>query len=85
MADDQVNRGGQFVTAGKGQVPPLTTTEFTVLDQGNVSPRLMRSSVYNVPVSPDMLKQVSTSGGWMLEGVVCALLVAKFLCAVCHA
>ena len=63
MADDQVNRGGQFVTGVKGQVPPLTTTQFTVLDQGNVSPRLMRSSVYNVPVSPDMLKQVSTVAG----------------------
>ena len=59
MADDQANRSGQFVTSQKGQVPPLTTTQFTVLDQGNVSPRMMRSSVYNVPVSPDMLKQVS--------------------------
>ncbi|KAF0305315.1 Protein transport protein Sec24D [Amphibalanus amphitrite] len=59
MADDQANRSGQFVTNLKGQVPPLTTTQFTVLDQGNASPRLIRSSVYNVPVSPDMLKQTN--------------------------
>ena len=62
MADDQANRSGQFVTNLKGQVPPLTTTQFTVLDQGNASPRLIRSSVYNVPTSPDMLKQVREKG-----------------------
>ncbi|XP_037079990.1 protein transport protein Sec24C-like [Pollicipes pollicipes] len=57
MSDDQANRAGQFVTNLKGQVPPLTTTRFTVVDQGNASPRMLRSSIYNVPISPDMLKQ----------------------------
>jgi len=57
MGDDQANRTGQFVTNLKGQVPPLVTTEFTVVDQGNASPRFMRSTMYNVPQTPDMLKQ----------------------------
>lgn len=59
MADDQQNRGGIFVTNEKGLVPPLATTDFVVDDKGNASPRYIRSSMYTVPVTADLLKQTS--------------------------
>lgn len=59
MADDQQNRGGIFVTNEKGLVPPLATTDFIVDDKGNASPRYIRSSMYTVPVTADLLKQTS--------------------------
>lgn len=58
MLDDQHNRSGVFCTNQKGLVPPLVTTNFVTQDQGNASPRYMRSSMYNVPVTVDMMKQV---------------------------
>ncbi|KAJ8982087.1 hypothetical protein NQ317_011085 [Molorchus minor] len=59
MQDDQANRSGVFVTNQKGLVPPLVTTKFVVQDQGNTSPRFMRSTMYNVPISQDILKQTA--------------------------
>nr|XP_022316893.1 protein transport protein Sec24C-like isoform X2 [Crassostrea virginica] len=53
--DDQANRRGNFQTT-KGAVPPLVTTDFVVQDQGNCNPRFMRSTLYNVPCTSDMLK-----------------------------
>lgn len=49
--DDQLNRAGVFVTNQNGLVPPLVTTNFVVQDQGNSSPRYIRSTMYNVPIS----------------------------------
>lgn len=40
-------------------VPPLATTDFVVDDKGNASPRYIRSSMYTVPVTADLLKQTS--------------------------
>lgn len=51
MQDDQQTRSGMFVTNQKGLVPPLVTTKFVVQDQGNASPRYVRSTMYNVPIS----------------------------------
>lgn len=51
MQDDQRTRSGAFVTNEKGLVPPLVTTKFVVQDQGNASPRFIRSTMYNVPVT----------------------------------
>ncbi|KAJ0171020.1 hypothetical protein K1T71_013219 [Dendrolimus kikuchii] len=59
VLDDQQNRGGIFVTNEKGLVPPLVTTDFIVDDKGNASPRYIRSSMYTVPVTADLLKQTS--------------------------
>lgn len=58
MQDDQHNRSGIFFTNQKGLVPPLVTTNFITQDQGNASPRYIRSSMYNVPATIDMMKQV---------------------------
>merc|ERR1719411_2041084 len=65
MADDKVN-SGQFVTNEKGKVPPLVTTDFTTYDQGNSGPRIMRSTMYSVPDSPDMKKQTSVPLGLVM-------------------
>ncbi|KAL7291984.1 hypothetical protein TKK_0014270 [Trichogramma kaykai] len=57
IQEDQRTKGGVFATNQKGLVPPLVTTKFIVEDQGNASPRFIRSSVYNVPATADMVKQ----------------------------
>ncbi|TNN71406.1 Protein transport protein Sec24D [Liparis tanakae] len=58
IEDDQVKRGGQVYTTNvRGQVPPLVTTDFTVQDQGNASPRFMRCTTYSLPSTADLAKQ----------------------------
>lgn len=59
VEDDKKNRSGEFCTSTRGQVPPLVTTDFTVQDGGICSPRFMRSTIYNVPCTSDLLKQTS--------------------------
>lgn len=58
MQDDQNTRGGVFVTNQRGLVPPLVTTNFITQDQGNASPRYIRSTMYTVPTTADIIKQV---------------------------
>ncbi|XP_038641637.1 protein transport protein Sec24C-like isoform X2 [Scyliorhinus canicula] len=43
-----------FRTDLRGQVPPLTTTHFTVEDQGIASPRFVRCTTYTFPCSQEM-------------------------------
>uniref|UniRef100_A0A671YUB0 SEC24 homolog D, COPII coat complex component n=1 Tax=Sparus aurata TaxID=8175 RepID=A0A671YUB0_SPAAU len=58
IEDDQAKRGGQvFSTNMRGQAPPLVTTDFTVEDQGNASPRFMRCTTYALPCTADLAKQ----------------------------
>jgi len=59
MQEDQQSRAGLFATNQRGQLPPLVTTKFQVEDQGNASPRYIRSTMYSVPAQPDMLKQTA--------------------------
>ena len=60
MNEDQEAYGNQaFVTNRAGVLPPLVTTSFVVEDEGNASPRFIRSTIYSVPCSADMMKQVS--------------------------
>lgn len=49
--------GGHFDTKEKGQTPPLVTSKFVVRDYGNASPRFIRSTMYNVPATPELMKQ----------------------------
>lgn len=51
MAENQENCGGVFSTSQPGQMPPLVTTKFVTQDQGNASPRFVRSAMYNIPQS----------------------------------
>uniref|UniRef100_A0A3Q1BAZ2 SEC24 homolog D, COPII coat complex component n=1 Tax=Amphiprion ocellaris TaxID=80972 RepID=A0A3Q1BAZ2_AMPOC len=58
IEDDQAKQGGQvFSTNIRGQVPPLVTTNFTVQDQGNASPRFIRCTTYSLPCTADLAKQ----------------------------
>ncbi|XP_046804519.1 protein transport protein Sec24C, partial [Lucilia cuprina] len=56
MIENQRNAGGAFVTNQPGLLPPLVTTKYVVQDQGNSSPRFLRSSLYCVPATADLLK-----------------------------
>lgn len=58
IQDDQRTRGGVFITNQKGLVPPLVTTNFICQDQGNASPRYIRSAMYTIPTTADIIKQV---------------------------
>uniref|UniRef100_H3D180 SEC24 homolog D, COPII coat complex component n=1 Tax=Tetraodon nigroviridis TaxID=99883 RepID=H3D180_TETNG len=58
IEDDQAKHGAQvYATNLRGQVPPLVTTNFTVQDQGNASPRFMRCTTYSLPCTSDLAKQ----------------------------
>lgn len=57
MAENQRSCGGVFSTLQIGQVPPLVTTQFITQDQGNSSPRFIRSTMYSIPATTDMMKQ----------------------------
>uniref|UniRef100_A0A1B0BJ89 Protein transport protein Sec24C n=1 Tax=Glossina palpalis gambiensis TaxID=67801 RepID=A0A1B0BJ89_9MUSC len=56
MIENQRNAGGPFVTNQAGLLPPLVTTKYVVQDQGNSSPRFVRSSLYCIPSTADLLK-----------------------------
>ncbi|KAK5666067.1 COPII coat Sec23p-Sfb3p heterodimer component [Batrachochytrium dendrobatidis] len=36
-------------------VPPLAASKFTVFDNGNCSPRFIRSTIYNIPITEDLI------------------------------
>jgi protein transport protein SEC24 len=55
--DDQRANGAVFETREKGLLPPLVTSRFVVRDCGNASPRFLRSTMYHIPATPDLLKQ----------------------------
>ncbi len=57
--DQQMHNNQRFVTNQIGLVPPLVTTKYVVEDEGNASPRFIRSTMYSIPCSIDMMKQVS--------------------------
>lgn len=57
MAENQKTCSGIFSTAQVGLVPPLVTTKFITHDQGNSSPRYIRSTMYNIPVNAEIMKQ----------------------------
>lgn len=59
MTENQNSITGPFITNEVGAVPPLVTTKFVTHDQGNSGPRYIRSTMYNVPATPDMMKQTS--------------------------
>merc|ERR1719334_2374814 len=68
MKDDQAaHQGQEFCTNEKGKVPPLVTTRFLTRDQGNTGPRLMRSTMYSVPDTPDMKKQTGVPFGLVIS------------------
>ncbi|VVC37865.1 Sec23/Sec24, trunk domain,Sec23/Sec24 beta-sandwich,ADF-H/Gelsolin-like domain,Zinc finger [Cinara cedri] len=69
IQDDQQSKGGIFLTNQRGLVPPLVTTDFTVQDGGNASPRLIRSTMYCVPTTTDIMKQSSVPFGLVISPI----------------
>ncbi|XP_017774073.1 PREDICTED: protein transport protein Sec24C [Nicrophorus vespilloides] len=67
LQDDQTNRSGIFYVNQKGLVPPLVSTKFVAQDQGFASPRFIRSTMYHVPVSNDLMKQTSVPFGLVIS------------------
>ncbi|KAL5234430.1 hypothetical protein ACI65C_001840 [Semiaphis heraclei] len=67
IQDDQQSKSGLFLTNQRGLVPPLVTTDFTVQDSGNASPRLIRSTMYCVPTTTDIMKQTSVPFGLVIS------------------
>ncbi|XP_046753810.1 protein transport protein Sec24C [Diprion similis] len=67
IQDDQHTKGGVFVTNQKGLVPPLVTTKFTTQDQGHASPRFIRSTMYTIPTTTDIMKQTSVPFGLIIS------------------
>ncbi|ESO02325.1 hypothetical protein HELRODRAFT_94513 [Helobdella robusta] len=57
LEDDKLKNNGVYVTGQRGSVPPLVTSNFIVDDQGLCSPRFLRSTMYNIPCTSDLLKQ----------------------------
>ncbi|CEF70722.1 Sec24CD ortholog [Strongyloides ratti] len=55
--DDKIAKTGPFPTGyPTAELPPLVTTDYIAQDQGNSSPRFIRSTIYAVPQTNDMLK-----------------------------
>eukprot|EP00126_Sphaerothecum_destruens_P001938 Sdes_comp15376_c0_seq1m4250 len=52
--DQEVYLTRPFLTGSKA-VPPLASTNFTCIDDGNASPRFMRFTMYNIPVTEELL------------------------------
>lgn len=67
IEEDRRARSGEFNTGPRGALPPLVTTKFVVRDGGNASPRFIRSTMYSVPSTPDMLKQTSVPFGLVIS------------------
>eukprot|EP00096_Caligus_rogercresseyi_P003027 TRINITY_DN1552_c0_g1_i1.p1 TRINITY_DN1552_c0_g1~~TRINITY_DN1552_c0_g1_i1.p1 ORF type:complete len:983 (+),score=312.63 TRINITY_DN1552_c0_g1_i1:295-2949(+) len=67
MEEDSKNNSGYFDTREKGLVPPLVTTKFVVRDCGNSSPRYVRSTMYHVPATPDLMKQCGVPFGLVIS------------------
>ncbi|XP_067638102.1 protein transport protein Sec24C-like [Eurosta solidaginis] len=56
IIESQNSAGGAFITNEQGLLPPLVTTKYVVEDQGNSSPRYVKSSLYCIPATADLLK-----------------------------
>lgn len=60
MAENQAAWNKPFVTTQTDVVPPpLVSTQFVTHDQGNSGPRFIRSTMYSIPTTADMMKQVA--------------------------
>lgn len=51
--DQQVYDAEAYLTCGRGTVP-LSTTQFTAIDQGSSTPRFIRLTTYNLPATDDL-------------------------------
>ncbi|XP_067639837.1 protein transport protein Sec24C-like [Eurosta solidaginis] len=59
--ENQNGAGCAFITNQQGLLPPLVTTKYVIEDQGNSSPRYVRSSLYCILATADLLKTTALS------------------------
>ncbi|XP_067633646.1 protein transport protein Sec24D-like isoform X2 [Eurosta solidaginis] len=52
--------GCALITNQHGLLPPLVITKYVVQDQDNSSPRYVRSSLYSLPATTDLLKTTAS-------------------------
>ncbi|XP_022800862.1 protein transport protein Sec24C-like isoform X2 [Stylophora pistillata] len=57
--DNDTFKDSPYLTSTRGRTPPLVTSNFVVQDDGNCSPRFMRSTMYNIPCNKDLLQASS--------------------------
>lgn len=57
--DNDAYKDSPYLTSTRGRTPPLVTSNFVVQDDGNCSPRFMRSTMYNIPCNKDLLQASS--------------------------
>ncbi|XP_074619307.1 protein transport protein Sec24C-like isoform X2 [Acropora palmata] len=57
--DNDAHKGSPFLTSTRGRTPPLVTSNFVVQDDGNCSPRFIRSTMYSIPCNKDVLQASS--------------------------
>ena len=65
-ADQAHALAGPFLTMSKS-VPPLAGIHFRAVDDGNCNPRFMRSTLYNIPITEDLLKISGLPFGLVLQ------------------
>ncbi|XP_067618845.1 protein transport protein Sec24D-like [Eurosta solidaginis] len=61
IIENQNSAGGVFITNEQSLLPPFETTKYVVEDQGNSSPSYVRSSLYCIPATADLLKTTALS------------------------
>ncbi|KAL7753856.1 COPII coat Sec23p-Sfb3p heterodimer component [Sorochytrium milnesiophthora] len=64
---DQAHYNGKPYRTCSKQMPPLASTYFQALDEGNCSPRHMRITTYNIPTSEELLAQSMLPLGLVIQ------------------